>query len=203
MLPNRSVYSRLTVRSDPSLLLSGSAYGGGATLRVDLFHAAGRALLALRLAAETWNEEILETALAIAADAIAQHGVPPEITDVHSIGSRAEDFSASDLIAALYIPRAELATRSSFTRKILNRLHGHSTPTIRPTQWIERVDAAATMIGARASMPFHHRVRSEVTAYTEAVTNPLVAASLVVRRGEDLGQVLTEWSERDGPVIHE
>lgn len=191
------------VLSDPTLLLrSDEAYGGGNPLRIDPFHEAARPLFGLRLAAGTRDEDVLEAAVAMAVDAIAEHGVPPEITDVHSVGQRALDFLATDVIAALYIPRAEPHVDRALRQPWLRRLLGRHKPQemISPSQWADRVDAGYTMIGARASMPQHHRSRLAVTAYTRTVLNPLIPVDLVLRRGEEIALLLTESSEGDQGV---
>lgn len=190
------------VLANPMLLLcSDEAYSGGAAMRIDPFHAAARSLIALRLATGTRDEDVLEAAVAMAVDAIAEHGVPPEIADVHAVGVRANDFSTADVVAALYIPRAEpqsgRSPRRSWIRRVLGRRNTDLTPTVTPFEWADRADAAHTMIGARVSMPAHHPARSEVTAYTEVLLNPALPTELVVQRGTLMTLLLTEWSEDD------
>lgn len=191
------------VLANPMLLLSSDeAYSGGAAIRIDPFHAAARSLIALGLATGTRDEDVLEAAVAMAVDAIAEHGVPPEIADVHAVGVRANDFSIADVVAALYIPRAEpqsgRSPRRSWIRRVLGRRNTDLTVT--PFEWADRADAAYTMIGARVSMPAHHRARSEVTAYTEVLLNPALPTELVVQRGTLMTLLLTEWSEDDQAI---
>jgi len=175
------------VLADPTLVLSSDeAYGGGSSLLIDPFHPAARALIALRLAAGTGDEKTLEAAIAMAADALAEHGVPPEIADVYATGDRAENFSAIDVIGSLYVPPTE--GRQSLWARIRRR----PLPTVTASEWAARSDATYTMIGARVSMPGHHSARSVVTGYVDALANPAVPSSLVVERGVEVGQILTD-----------
>lgn len=175
------------VIADPTLLLSSDeAYGGGSSLKIDPFHPAARALIALRLAAGTGDEETLEAAIAMAADALDEHGVPPEIADVYAIGNRAENFDPIDVVGSLYVPSTE--ERQSLWARIRRR----PLPTVTASEWAARADAAYTMIGARVGMPGYHRARPVVSAYAEALANPAVPAAIVVERGVEVGQILTD-----------
>lgn len=186
------------VLADPTLLLRGEAYDGGLTTHVDPFHAATRWLIALRLAAGTQDEDVLEAAVAMAVDAIAEHGVPPEISDVHSVGLRAQDFSAADVVGSLYIPSAEpeAGRLSRVAHRIRRALRTRPMPTFSAGRWLDRAEAGYTMVGARASMPADHPARSLVTGYTEVVLDPGVVDSLVMLRGDHVGAVLWEWAEK-------
>lgn len=175
------------VLSDPTLVLSSDeAYAGGNSLRIDPFHPAARALISLRLAAGTGDEKTLEAAIAMATDALAEHGVPPEIADAHAIGDRAENFDPIDVVGSLYVPPTE--ERQSLWARIRRR----PLPTVTASEWAARADAAYTMIGARVGMPDHHRARPIVTGYVDALANPAVPAAIVVERGIEVGQSLTD-----------
>lgn len=175
--------------NDPSVLLRDDlAYGGGSSIKMDPFHPATRALIALRLSAGTWHKDTIETGLAMASDALAEHGVPPEIEDVHAIDDRAENFSAADVIAALYVPPTDLPPRRSLWTWLLRR----DRPAVPAAHWAARADAAYTVIGARVAMPAHHHARTVVTAYADAICNPLVTGPLVENRGNEVCQILTD-----------
>lgn len=175
--------------ADPSVLLrTDHAYGGGNSIRIDPFHPASRALIALRLSAGTREEETIESALAMASEALAEHGVPPEIDDVYAVGDRAQNFSAGDVIAALYVPPTDLPPR----RSLWTWLRRRDCPAVPAAHWAARVDAAYTVVGARVAMPEHHHARAVVTAYADAVCNPLVTGPLVENRGDEVGQILTD-----------
>ena len=175
--------------NDPSVLLRNDlAYAGGSSTKLDPFHPATRSLIALRLSAGTWDEETIETAFAMASEALAEHGVPPEIDDVYAIGDRAENFSVGDVIGALYAPPTDRPQRRSLWAWILRR----DRPAVPAAHWAARTDAAYTMIGARVAMPAHHHARTVVTEYVDAVCNPLVSGALVENRGIEVGQILTE-----------
>lgn len=175
------------ILADPTVLLrSDQAYGGGSSIRIDPFHPAARALIALRLSSGTGDEDSLETAVAMASDMLAEHGVPPEIEDVYAIGDRAENFAVEDVIGVLYVPPTELPWR----RSLWARMRRRELPAVPAAHWAARSDAAYTMIGARVALPVHHHARAVVTAYTEALANPAVPAALVVERGIEIGQIL-------------
>jgi|SRR5699024_512104 len=179
--------------SDPSVLLrSDHVYGGGNSIRIDPFHPATRALIALRLSAGSRDKDTIEAGLAMSSDALAEYGVPPEIHDVYSIGDRAEHFSAVDVIGAMYVPPTDLRARRSLWARLLRR----DRPAVPPAHWAARTDAAYTMIGARVAMPAHHHARAVVTAYADAVCNPLVSSAVVENRGIEVGQILTDAPQR-------
>lgn len=189
------------VLNDPTLLLRREAYQAE-SIRIDPFHAAAGPLISLRLAAGTWNEDVLEIAVAMAVDAIAEHGIPPEIADVCATDLRAEDYSDVAVIGAMFIPSAEPQPSRkepffSWMRRVLGPIlrSPHREPTISPYHWAERADAAYTMVGARASMPADHPARSQVTQYLDTLLDPRVPDALVLLRGIQVGDLLTKWSE--------
>lgn len=139
--------SKEQVIKDPTVLLSGDAYNGGSTTAMDPFHPATGAMNELRFASGSGDENAIEGAVAKAVDAISQHGVPSQIGGVHSIGDRAANFDAVQLVGAM----PQLSENAS---------------------WQERADAAHTMQAAQVAMPHDFGERDSVEEYTSALSRP-------------------------------
>lgn len=183
------------VLKNPFRLLSGDAYGGGNTFRVDPFHPAARALIDLRLAAATNDASVLGKAVTHAVDAIAAHGAPPEIDDAYAVGVRGQDFCAPDVIAALWTGGSLPVHRGNLARRVWRRLRRRVPPTLSPEQWRERADAAYTMAGALVAMPADHPARPAVREYTEAVMAPGVSGGLMVQYESRVYDALMAWAK--------
>lgn len=141
--------SKDQVLQNPTLLLSGEAYNGGSTTAMDPFHPATGALNELRFASSSGDEQAIESAVSKAVDTISYFGVPDQVSDVHSIGPRAEKFESIQLVGAM--------------------------PTINEnTTWQERAEAAQTMMAAQVAMPENYPAREAVQEYTSALANPAV-----------------------------
>ncbi|MGP5608406.1 hypothetical protein [Arthrobacter rhombi] len=139
---------------DPSLLLSGSAYGGGDTMMMDPFHPASGLLNSLRFASTSGDPDAMEFAVAKAVDTIAKHGVPNQVESVHSVGERAKAFEPVQLVGAM--------------------------PTINAdTSWSQRADGAQTIVGAMAAMPAKYQARDAIQNYAAALANPKVESGTV------------------------
>lgn len=135
------------VLADPTTLLRGDAYEGGATTKMDPFHPATGPLNELRFASSSGDEQAMESAVAKAVDAIAAHGAPNQISGVTSIGDRAVAFEGIELLGAM----------PSITQD---------------TPWAERAEAAHTMMAAQVAMPEGYSAREAVQEYTAALANP-------------------------------
>ena len=166
------------VLSDPTLLLRGDAYEGGATTKMDPFHPASAALNELRFASASGDEDAMEAAVAKSVDAIDAHGVPDHISGVHSIGDRSKSFEAIEVLGAM--------------------------PTITPeTTMSERAEAAQTMMAAQVAMPEEYQSREAVQDYTAALANPTVdPASLEAMQARAM-TALNADVERFGPPTTE
>lgn len=139
--------SKEEVLADPTTLLRGDAYEGGATTKMDPFHPATSPLNELRFASSSGDEQAMESAVAKAVDAIAAHGAPNQISGVTSIGDRAVAFEGIELLGAM----------PSITQD---------------TPWAERAEAARTMMAAQVAMPEGYAAREAVQEYTAALANP-------------------------------
>lgn len=139
--------SKDDVTKDPTVLLSGSAYNGGSTVAMDPFHGATPAMNDLRFASGSGDENAIQKAVEKAVDAISQHGVPNQIDGVSSIGARAENFDAVQLVGAMPL----LSENAS---------------------WQERAEAAHTMQAAQVAMPTDFATREAVQEFTAALSSP-------------------------------
>lgn len=163
--------SQEQVTSNPTLLLSGEAYDGGSTAKMDPFHPATGAMNQLRFAASSGDEEAMERAVDQASDAVAQHGVPNQVSGVSSIGERAQNFESVQLVGAM----PNLSENAS---------------------WQERADAAHTMMAAQVAMPETFPAREAVQNYTDALTNPGVdVASLAALKESTIAQIAESTSD--------
>ncbi|GAA3288196.1 hypothetical protein [Nesterenkonia halobia] len=139
--------SQEQVTSDPTLLLSGEAYDGGSTVQMDPFHPVTGAMNQLRFAASSGDEDAMEKAVDQASEAVAQHGVPSQISEISSVGERAEKFESIQLVGAM----PDLDEMST---------------------WQDRAEAAHTMMAAQVDMPEDYPAREAVQDYTAALSTP-------------------------------
>lgn len=151
----------------PDTLLSGDAYSGGDTTKMDPFHAATGAMMQLRFASASGDADAIEKAMNDASTVIADHGVPAQMSGMHAIGDQAAAFNPVALMGAM----PNIGTDTSM---------------------VERADAAQTMMAAAVSMPADYGARNEVMAYTEALATPTVdPGTLDVLRDQAIGAMQT------------
>lgn len=139
---------------NPTALLSGDAYEGGATTKMDPFHPATQSLNNLRFASASKDPDAMERAVSQASGDIAQHGVPDQVSGISSIGDKAGQFQSVQLVGAM------------------PTLDENST-------WQERSEAAHTMMAAQVAMPQDYAAREAVENYTSALANPAVPVQQV------------------------
>ncbi|GAA3288199.1 hypothetical protein [Nesterenkonia halobia] len=158
------------VVADPTLMLSGGAYAGGATTAMDPFHPTTAAMTRLRFAAATHDEGIMEKAMDEASDALVTHGPPDQIERVSAVGTRAEEFSAMDVVAAM----PDWSTTGT---------------------WMGRAEDALVMCGVLAAVPHDHPARSAIEEYTRVLANPGVEAPLLQPYEDKVHSALMNWAK--------
>lgn len=170
---NNAGLSKQDVIADPTTLLSGDAYDGGRTTAMDPFHAATPALNELRFAGSSGNEADIESAVAKAVDKISQHGVPDQVSSVHSIGDRASKFDPAEIVGAM--PR--LGTEAT---------------------WQERAEAAHTMQAAQVAIPADTptEIRANLEAYTSQLSRPGADLGGLADQQADLIEQISWWRQR-------
>lgn len=174
----------LTLRDvliEPRHLLVGDAYRGGTSIAMDPFHPATTELTALRLADGTGDPSAIHETINHASKALRVHGIPDEVGAVHSIGGRADEFSAMDVLAVM--PN-------------LGSL----------TSWRERAYATYEMMGALVAVPHDNPARVATLEYVSALANPGVSLALVDPYVNRVLHALSAWSaghEKSGWGIHE
>lgn len=137
------------VHIDPRLLVRGSAYGGGDSLRIDPFHRATSRLRWLQFAVHTGNPDSIHAAIIHASKALRDYGVPAEIEDVYAIDQRAAEFQFVDVLAAMPVLTVD-------------------------TPWMERLEGVRYMIGAFVAVPGDHPARTAIREYTWHLATPSV-----------------------------
>lgn len=140
--------NRDQVVADPSLLLTGNMYKGGDTTAMNPLHPATAHLNAMRFAMAHGDEEGSAAAMAKAAAAIAEHGVPDQISGISAKGAAAANFSPVSVVGSM--------------------------PTKTATTWQQRAYDASTMQAAAASLPAGHPATDVVRGYVAALSNPAV-----------------------------
>ena len=146
--------TREDAAANPGAFLASGAYADGDLAKMDPRHPATAALNDLRFAATHGTEAEQDAASQRAAEAILAHGVPDEVSSVHTVGESAEKFVGAQVVGAM--------------------------PTTTPdTPWQERAESAATMAAVAATMPKDHPAAPAVQEYVSALSNPSVSAEEV------------------------
>lgn len=145
---------RASAAAEPTALLSGSAYNGGDTSKMDPAHPATAAMNDMRFATMSGSDEDSTKAINRASEAIAEHGVPNEISSIGSTGATAQNFNSAQVVGAM--------------------------PNItEDTPWQERAEAATTMQAATAMVPEDSPAAEPMRSYVSALSSPNVGANEV------------------------
>lgn len=162
--------------SNPMALLTGAAYEGGDTSRMDPRHSATAALNELRFASSSGDEQGMTIAATKASEAIARDGLPNQISGISSIGDTAANFQPAQVIGAM--------------------------PSIsESTPWAERAEGANTMQAAMSLIPESSPAHGPVQAYTTALSDPAVDADTVeTLRGQAISSFPDAVTAPSGPA---
>lgn len=158
----------------PWLLVSGEAYEGGATVKMDPFHPATLPFIALRFAAadavDLRQPETLAHAGDCAADVVRSHGVPREISRVSTKGVNAYHVEPTGVLTLMPV----ISPGSSFG----------------PCRPLDRVTATYLILGTLAGMPADHPARPAIEQHVNFVSNPRVPSTLLDFSARDVRSAL-------------
>lgn len=171
------------VINDPTLLLRGDAYEGGATTKMDPFHPASLAMNELRFAAhasvETGHEEFLAAAVNRASDAVGAYGVPTEIAQVSTIGSNVYWFEPTEVFVLM--PDCLSARGAGARRPPMNR-----------------VSATFLIMGALAGMPADHEGRPAIEQLVWFIGTPNLEPELMKAATDQVAAALLKGPHLSG-----
>lgn len=140
------------IAQNPSALITGTAYDGGDTAKMDPRHPATASMNDLKFAMIAGDQQGIESASMKASDAISQHGVPGQVSAISAVSGTPEGMATA--IGAM--------------------------PTIaEDTPWQVRAEGATTMQAALSLVPEDSPVHEPMTNYVSALSNPTVSASTV------------------------
>lgn len=140
------------VAQNPSALLSGAAYEGGDVSKMDPRHPATGAMNDLRFALMADDTQGIESASMRASEAIAQHGVPSQISTISAVNATPEGMATA-----------------------INAMPSISED----TPWQVRAEGATTMQAAVAMVPESSAAYEPMQNYVQALGSPTVDAKTV------------------------
>ncbi|MFC6715048.1 hypothetical protein [Branchiibius cervicis] len=134
------------VAANPASAVAGTAYSASPS-RMDPAHPATPALTNLAFAVDLGTPDEYEEACAFAGGVIAEHGIPDEISAIHSTGVTAANFTPDRLLAATIHPSETLS-------------------------WEDKAAAAYEFSAAAAEVPEDHPAADAVTWYKGLINDP-------------------------------
>lgn len=140
------------IAQNPSALITGTAYDGGDTAKMDPRHPASAAMNDLKFAMIVGDQPGIDSASMRASEAISQHGVPSQVSSVSAVVGTSEGMATA--IGAMPAISDE-------------------------TPWQVRSEGATSMQAALALVPQDSAVYEPMQSYVSALSNPSVDASTV------------------------
>lgn len=144
--------SKREIAQDPSALITGTAYDGGDTSKMDPRHPATASMNDLKFAMLAGDQQGIESASMRASEAISQHGVPGQVSSVSAASGTPEGMATA--INAMPVISED-------------------------TPWQVRAEGATTMQAALSLVPEDSPAHEPMTNYVAALSNPTVSASTV------------------------